>query len=127
MTTRTTAQRSHTCLGTVQALLVVAMALAVAAGHAALASACAAPDATPAARAAVPATRPSTTPAGAGDAQRYTYQRRTRDGIGKVYMGREIAQVMGHLAAGWLERRPAARRDPLRASRNGGQARITSR
>ncbi len=26
------------------------------------------------------------------------------DGIGKVYMGREIAQVMGHLAAGWLER-----------------------
>ncbi|MBO3461536.1 class I SAM-dependent methyltransferase [Aetokthonos hydrillicola Thurmond2011] len=28
----------------------------------------------------------------------------SRDGIGKVYMGREIAQVMGHLAAGWLER-----------------------
>lgn len=26
------------------------------------------------------------------------------DGIGKFYMGREIAQVMGHLAAGWLER-----------------------
>lgn len=34
------------------------------------------------------------------------YQQRTpsRDGIGKVYMGREIAQVMGHLGAGWLER-----------------------
>src|SRR5438067_3541227 len=26
------------------------------------------------------------------------------DGTGKVYMGREIAQVMGHLAADWLER-----------------------
>lgn len=26
------------------------------------------------------------------------------DGIGKFYLGREIAQVMGHLAAGWLER-----------------------
>lgn len=27
-----------------------------------------------------------------------------RDGIGKVYLGREIAQVMGHQGAGWLER-----------------------
>jgi len=26
------------------------------------------------------------------------------DGIGKFYMGREIARVMGHLAADWLER-----------------------
>lgn len=26
------------------------------------------------------------------------------DGIGKFYMGREIAQVMGHSGAGWLER-----------------------
>src|SRR5262249_35031636 len=26
------------------------------------------------------------------------------NGIGKFYMGREIALVMGHLAAGWLER-----------------------
>ncbi len=26
------------------------------------------------------------------------------DGIGKIYMGREISQVMGHLGAGWLER-----------------------
>ena len=34
------------------------------------------------------------------------YQMRSpdRDGIGKVYMGREIAQVMGHTGAGWLER-----------------------
>ena len=27
-----------------------------------------------------------------------------RDGIGKFYMGREIAQVMGHEAADWLDR-----------------------
>ncbi len=26
------------------------------------------------------------------------------DGIGKIYMGREISQVMGHQGAGWLER-----------------------
>jgi SAM-dependent methyltransferase len=34
------------------------------------------------------------------------YQTRTpsRDGIGKVYMGREISDVLGHLGAGWLER-----------------------
>lgn len=34
------------------------------------------------------------------------YQSRSAsaDGIGKVYMGREISQVMGHLGAGWLER-----------------------
>ena len=29
---------------------------------------------------------------------------RDRDGIGKIYFGREIAQVMGHQGAGWLER-----------------------
>lgn len=34
----------------------------------------------------------------------YEYRTPTRDGIGKWYMGREIAQVMGHLGAGWLER-----------------------
>lgn len=36
------------------------------------------------------------------------YETRTpadRDGIGKIYFGREIAKVMGHQAAGWLERR----------------------
>lgn len=26
------------------------------------------------------------------------------DGIGRVYLGREISEVMGHLGAGWLER-----------------------
>lgn len=34
----------------------------------------------------------------------YQYRDATRDGIGKTYMGREIAQVMGHLGASWLER-----------------------
>src|SRR5882724_12584179 len=33
-----------------------------------------------------------------------TRDRHDRDGIGKFYMGREIAQVMGHQAADWLER-----------------------
>ena len=35
---------------------------------------------------------------------RYEQRPPSRDGIGKIYMGREISQVMGHLAAGWLER-----------------------
>ena len=30
--------------------------------------------------------------------------RASRDGIGKLYQGREISQVMGHLGASWLER-----------------------
>ena len=34
----------------------------------------------------------------------YEYRPASRDGIGKFYMGREIARVMGHLGAGWLER-----------------------
>ena len=34
----------------------------------------------------------------------YEYRTASRDGIGKFYAGREISQVMGHLAAGWLER-----------------------
>ncbi len=35
----------------------------------------------------------------------YSQQRPSRDGIGKVYMGREISFVMGHRGIGWLERR----------------------
>jgi len=34
----------------------------------------------------------------------YQYRKPSSDGIGKVYLGREIAQVMGHQGAGWLER-----------------------
>ncbi|MEM1056643.1 MAG: class I SAM-dependent methyltransferase [Bacteroidota bacterium] len=35
----------------------------------------------------------------------------TRDGIGKFYMGREIAKVMGHRGAAWLERPDRAREE----------------
>jgi ubiquinone/menaquinone biosynthesis C-methylase UbiE len=34
----------------------------------------------------------------------YVMKAGSPDGIGKFYMGREIAHVMGHLGAGWLER-----------------------
>lgn len=34
----------------------------------------------------------------------YEFRAPSRDGIGKVYMGREISHVMGHVGAGWLER-----------------------
>ncbi|MEZ5430263.1 MAG: methyltransferase domain-containing protein [Verrucomicrobiales bacterium] len=34
----------------------------------------------------------------------YTQQEPTRDGTGKIYMGREISQVVGHTAVTWLER-----------------------
>lgn len=46
----------------------------------------------------------ASTDAAATDDGRYRYGRATRDGIGKFYMGREISHVMGHRAAGWLER-----------------------
>ena len=37
--------------------------------------------------------------------QRYEYRdKHDPDGIGKFYMGREIAHVMGYQAAGWLDR-----------------------
>jgi ubiquinone/menaquinone biosynthesis C-methylase UbiE len=39
------------------------------------------------------------------NASNYTaLPRASRDGIGKMYQGREISQVMGHLGAEWLER-----------------------
>ncbi|NER78460.1 MAG: methyltransferase domain-containing protein [Leptolyngbya sp. SIO1D8] len=34
----------------------------------------------------------------------YQFRQPSRDGIGKLYLGREIAQVMGHEGAYWLER-----------------------
>ena len=46
----------------------------------------------------------------ANDEAVYTEVEASRDGIGKVYMGREISHVMGHLGAGWLER-PARERE----------------
>jgi precorrin-6B methylase 2 len=44
-------------------------------------------------------------PALGGEKPRYeTRKEHDPDGIGKFYLGREIAQVMGHEGAGWLER-----------------------
>ncbi|MBZ5855545.1 class I SAM-dependent methyltransferase [Flavihumibacter profundi] len=45
----------------------------------------------------------TTQPKTAGDTA-YTYRPASRDGIGKFYMGREIAQVMGAAGSDWLER-----------------------
>jgi SAM-dependent methyltransferase len=40
----------------------------------------------------------------------YTERSPSSDGIGKVYMGREISSVMSHRGAGWLER-PSRKRE----------------
>ncbi|MVM40889.1 methyltransferase domain-containing protein [Spirosoma sp. HMF3257] len=45
-----------------------------------------------------------TTLSPASPAKIYQVRKPSRDGIGKIYQGREIAQVMGHLGASWLER-----------------------
>ena len=48
---------------------------------------------------------PGFDPLGLVDSDRlYSRTRPAYDGIGKVYMGRQISQVMGHLGAGWLDR-----------------------
>ena len=57
------------------------------------------------------ATAPAAGAAVVGD-DHYTTRRPSRDGIGKVYMGREISFVMGHQGIGWLER--AGREDEER-------------
>ncbi len=36
--------------------------------------------------------------------QDYAYVKSSRDGIGKVYLGREISGIMGHVGAPWLDR-----------------------
>lgn len=48
----------------------------------------------------------ATPPAPSSAATESVYEHRTPtvDGTGKIYMGREISLVMGHLGAGWLER-----------------------
>ena len=43
-------------------------------------------------------------PAGGAASPRYAVVRASPDGIGKVYIGREIAQVMSYHGAPWLER-----------------------
>jgi ubiquinone/menaquinone biosynthesis C-methylase UbiE len=47
---------------------------------------------------------PEKAPVETAAAGTYTQTTPSRDGIGKVYMGREIAQYMSHRGAGWLER-----------------------
>jgi FkbM family methyltransferase len=55
---------------------------------------------------------PDASSAGATDTSDvYTQKPPSRDGIGKVYMGREISQVMGHRGAAWLERPARARKE----------------
>lgn len=55
--------------------------------------------------------------ASSSDSEVYQYRAiHHPDGIGKIYMGREIAQVMGHQGAGWLERSSREREEqPERA------------
>ena len=48
------------------------------------------------------------TPVWAKDGLEYRYQPPSRDGTGKIYLGREISQVMGHRGARWLERKTRA-------------------
>ena len=59
--------------------------------------------------AALPATLPSSIQSAASPLPTsqpvYSETRPAADGIGKVYLGRQIAQVMGHEGASWLERR----------------------
>ena len=43
----------------------------------------------------------------------YTYTLPTPDGTGKYSFGREIAQVMGHRSAGWLERKSGIQEEVL--------------
>ena len=47
----------------------------------------------------------------AAAADGYTQVSRSRDGIGKAYMGREIASVMGWQGAAWLEREEREREE----------------
>src|SRR5438477_2512100 len=52
----------------------------------------------------VSADKPAPAPAARDANAVYETRPATPNGIGKFYLGREIAQVMGHQAAGWLER-----------------------
>ena len=62
------------------------------------------------------ASAPSVAPAPLPAAPAYEFRDPTPDGIGKYYLGREIAHVMGHPAIGWLERDEREREEaPSRA------------
>lgn len=65
----------------------------------------------PAAAEAPPAQRGDQATIKERDAPGYEFITPTRDGTGKVYLGREIAHVMGHQAIDWLERRGREREE----------------
>lgn len=52
----------------------------------------------------VSCTATAATPAGSSVDSTYSYKKPSSDGIGKVYYGREIANVMGYQGANWLAR-----------------------
>ena len=54
---------------------------------------------------------PAAVPAAETAPPRYVTVQASPDGIGKVYLGREIAQVMGFLGAVWLERSERAQEE----------------
>lgn len=59
-----------------------------------------------------PTSQPATASAPAQSLPHYTTRdRHDPNGIGKFYMGREIARVMGHEGAGWLERPERSREE----------------
>ena len=43
--------------------------------------------------------------------QNYSYKKPSRDGTGKVYLGREISKIMGHFGANWLERQSRSKEE----------------
>ncbi len=52
----------------------------------------------------VPACAQTEAPQATANANHYETKRASLDGIGKIYMGREISRVMGFAGAAWLER-----------------------
>jgi ubiquinone/menaquinone biosynthesis C-methylase UbiE len=59
----------------------------------------------------MPALAPAQAPSGAATAPGYVEGRASPDGIGRVYMGREIARVMSFHGAAWLERQERLREE----------------
>ena len=43
--------------------------------------------------------------------QDYLLKKPSRDGIGKIYQGREISKIMGHFGANWLERQSRSKEE----------------
>ena len=43
--------------------------------------------------------------------QDYLFKKPSRDGIGKIYQGREISKIMGHFGANWLERQSRSKEE----------------